>query len=190
MTTRSLLWHWMEMSEQLNAPTDLPSAKKTPLIRWVGGWMVPRAWLCRESNTILLCSFFLTIYFSLCLLSFLCFLTEHHAMKAYWENGGIAPRILDPGTRWRWVVSFMLRPLYSQGKSSWYPLDRRLGAVLDAVMKRRIPSPRRESNPRTPIAQSYADWAITALLLSLTLFTSHRSILFCPSRITHDPPRN
>jgi hypothetical protein len=22
------------------------------------------------------------------------FLTEHHAMKAYWGNGGIAPRIL------------------------------------------------------------------------------------------------
>jgi hypothetical protein len=26
-------------------------------------------------------------------------------------------------------------------------------AVLDAVVKRRIPSPRRESNPRTPIVQ-------------------------------------
>jgi sulfatase maturation enzyme AslB (radical SAM superfamily) len=26
-------------------------------------------------------------------------------------------------------------------------------AVLDAVMKRKIPSPRRESNPRTPIVQ-------------------------------------
>jgi hypothetical protein len=25
------------------------------------------------------------------------------------------------------VVSFTLRPLYSQGKSPWYPLDRRLG---------------------------------------------------------------
>jgi hypothetical protein len=25
------------------------------------------------------------------------------------------------------VVSFTLRPLYPQGKSSWYPLDRRLG---------------------------------------------------------------
>jgi hypothetical protein len=28
--------------------------------------------------------------------------------------------------RWRWVVSFTPRPLYSQGKSPWYPLDRRL----------------------------------------------------------------
>jgi hypothetical protein len=42
-------------------------------------------------------------------------------------------------------------------------------AVLDAVVKRKIPSPRRESNPRTPIiqplAQRYTDWVITALLV-------------------------
>jgi hypothetical protein len=40
-------------------------------------------------------------------------------------------------------------------------------AVLDAVVKSKIPSHRRESNPRTPIfqpvAQRYTDWAITAL---------------------------
>jgi hypothetical protein len=40
-------------------------------------------------------------------------------------------------------------------------------AVLDAVVKRIIPSPRRESNPRTPIvqpvAQRYTNWAVTAL---------------------------
>jgi hypothetical protein len=39
-------------------------------------------------------------------------------------------------------------------------------AVLDAVVKRKIPSPRRESNPRTPIvqpvAQRYTDWVTTA----------------------------
>jgi hypothetical protein len=35
------------------------------------------------------------------------FLTEHHATKAYWTSGGIAPRVLDMGTRWRRVVSFM-----------------------------------------------------------------------------------
>jgi hypothetical protein len=28
-------------------------------------------------------------------------LTEHHAMKVYWANGGIAPHILDLGTSWR-----------------------------------------------------------------------------------------
>jgi hypothetical protein len=38
--------------------------------------------------------------------------------------------------------------------------------VLDAVVKRKIPNPRRESNPRTPIvqpvAQRYTEWGITA----------------------------
>jgi lipopolysaccharide/colanic/teichoic acid biosynthesis glycosyltransferase len=46
-------------------------------------------------------------------------------------------------------------------------------AVLDAMVKRKIPSPRRESNPRTPIvqpvAQRYTDCAITTILLLLLL---------------------
>jgi hypothetical protein len=29
------------------------------------------------------------------------FLTKHHALKAYWESGGIAPRILKLGTGYR-----------------------------------------------------------------------------------------
>jgi hypothetical protein len=48
-------------------------------------------------------------------------------MKAYWGSGGVAPRILDVGTRLRWVLSFTHRPLYPQAKSPWYPLDTRLG---------------------------------------------------------------
>jgi hypothetical protein len=40
-------------------------------------------------------------------------------------------------------------------------------SVLDAVVKRKIPSSRRESNPKTPLVQSedqrYTDSAITAL---------------------------
>jgi hypothetical protein len=42
-------------------------------------------------------------------------------------SGGIAPRILDLGTRWRWMVNFTARPLYPQAKSPRYPLDERLG---------------------------------------------------------------
>jgi hypothetical protein len=42
-------------------------------------------------------------------------------------------------------------------------------AVLDAAVKRKIPSPSRKSNPRTsivqPVAQRYTDWAITALTM-------------------------
>jgi hypothetical protein len=48
-------------------------------------------------------------------------------MKAYWGSVCIAPRIIELDTRWRWVVSSTPRPLYPQGKSPWYPLDRRLG---------------------------------------------------------------
>jgi hypothetical protein len=46
-----------------------------------------------------------------------------------------------------------------------------LRAVLDAVVKRKIPSPHRESNPRTPIVQpvaqrctdSYHGWGKTVV---------------------------
>jgi hypothetical protein len=67
----------------------------------------------------------------------------------------MAPCILDLGIRWRWVVSFMRRPLYPQGKSPCYPLDRRLGGHQSRSWRGgvQIPSPRRESNPRTRIVQ-------------------------------------
>jgi hypothetical protein len=61
----------------------------------------------------------------------------------------------DFGTRLRWVVGFTPRLLYPMEGA---PLTHWIGgwvgprAVLDA-MKRKIPSPRRESNPRTPIVQ-------------------------------------
>jgi hypothetical protein len=97
-------------------------------------------------------------------------LTKHHAMKMYWVSGGIAPRILDLGTRWRWVVSSLSGRFTPRERA---PGTRLIGgsvgpsAGLDAVVKRKIPSPRRESNPRTPIvqpvAQCYTDWAIAAL---------------------------
>jgi hypothetical protein len=50
-------------------------------------------------------------------------LTKHYAMKTYWGSGGIAPLILDL------EVSDQLHApaALPQGKSPWYPLDRRLG---------------------------------------------------------------
>jgi hypothetical protein len=49
--------------------------------------------------------------------------------------------------------------------------------VLDAVVKRRIPSPRRETNPRIqivqPVAQRYTDWAITAIVKIISLPIKH-----------------
>jgi hypothetical protein len=91
-------------------------------------------------------------------------------MKAYWGSGGIVPRILDLGSRWRWVISFTPRPLYPQGKS---PGTHWIGgwvaprAVLGAVVKRKIPSPRRESNPRTPINTCYGDGTTVPRILNL-----------------------
>jgi len=57
------------------------------------------------------------------------------------------------------VVSFTPRPLYPQGKSSQYPLDRRLAGPqsccgCDGKEKNFQPLP--EINPRTPIIQPIA----------------------------------
>jgi hypothetical protein len=74
-------------------------------------------------------------------------------MKTYWGSEGIASRILDFGITSRWVVSFTPRPLYPQGKSPWYPLDRRLGgpqSLSGRGGEEKKSSPRRESNSRTP----------------------------------------
>jgi len=54
-------------------------------------------------------------------------LIKYHAMKTYWGVEIQLHTFFDLGTRWRWVVSFTPQPLYPQGKSPWYPLDRRLG---------------------------------------------------------------
>jgi hypothetical protein len=43
----------------------------------------------------------------------------------------------DLGTRWGCVFSFTPRPLYPEGRSLWVGL----GAVLDAVVERKISSP-------------------------------------------------
>jgi hypothetical protein len=49
----------------------------------------------------------------------------HH--EGVFRSQCIAPRILDLGTRWRWMSSFTPRRLYPQGKSPWYSLGRTLG---------------------------------------------------------------
>jgi hypothetical protein len=81
-------------------------------------------------------------------------------MKAYWENGGIALRIPDFGSRWRWVVSFTPRPLYPQGKRPWYPLDMRLGGPQSlsghgGKEKNSQTLPRLEPPVIQPVAQRY-----------------------------------
>jgi hypothetical protein len=96
-------------------------------------------------------------------------LTKQHAMKAYWGNGCIAPRILDLGTGAEWSPSRPGRftPRERAPGTHWMEGWVSPRAVLVAVVKRKIPNPRWESNPRTPIiqpvAQRYTDWTITAL---------------------------
>jgi hypothetical protein len=98
-------------------------------------------------------------------------LAKHHAMKTYWgvevqlhaflawaldgsewstsRPGRFTPRERAPGTHW---IGGWVGPR----------------GVLNAVVKRKIPSPRQESDARTPIfqpvAQRHTDWAITALV--------------------------
>jgi hypothetical protein len=63
--------------------------------------------------------------------------------------------ILDLSTRWRWVVSFMHRPLYSQGMRARCPVDRRLGGLQSRVRycgedKNLLPLPGIERWPSSP----------------------------------------
>lgn len=51
-------------------------------------------------------------------------------MEAYSGNEDIAPLILNLRPRWSLVVSLSPRPLYTQGKSRQYPLNRRLGGLM------------------------------------------------------------
>jgi hypothetical protein len=90
-------------------------------------------------------------------------------MKAYWGSGGIAPRTLTSardGGEWSASRPGRFTPRKRAPCTHWIGGWVGLRAVLDAVGKRKIPSPRRESNPRTPIVkpvvQRYTDWAVTA----------------------------
>jgi len=94
-------------------------------------------------------------------LSLCFFFTDPHAMKAYWRSGCVAPRILDLGTIWRWVVSFTPRQPYPQGKSPRYPLNRRLGGPQSRSVRgdeeKEFAALCRDSNPPIiqPVAQRY-----------------------------------
>jgi hypothetical protein len=67
--------------------------------------------------------------------------------------------ILGFVARWRWVVSFMPQPLYTQGKRVRGCISPTAG--LTAVKERNISCPWRESSSDRP-ARSYIDWAISA----------------------------
>jgi hypothetical protein len=81
-----------------------------------------------------------------------CALTEHRAMKVYCGSGALAPRIFYFVTRWRWVVSFTPRPPYPRERAPgthWIGGWVSSRVDLDALVKREIPNPCRDSNPRS-----------------------------------------
>jgi hypothetical protein len=88
--------------------------------------------------------------------------TKHHAMKVYCGSECIAA--LDGG-KWSAYCPGRFTPRERAPGTHWIGGWVGLRNVLDAVVKRKIPSPRRESNPRTPIvqplAQRYTDRAIS-----------------------------
>jgi hypothetical protein len=81
-------------------------------------------------------------------------------MKAYWEvkvysSTHSLTSALDGG---EWLASRPGRFTPREGTPGTHWIGGWVGprAVLDAVVKRKIRSPRRESNPRTPIVQPVA----------------------------------
>lgn len=58
------------------------------------------------------------------------YLIKHHSINMYGGSGGISPRI-EVGTRWRWVVSFTLRPVYLWGIKC--PIGYEAGWALESV---------------------------------------------------------
>jgi hypothetical protein len=78
--------------------------------------------------------------------------------------------ILDLGTRWRWVVSFTLRPPYLWGKGPQYPLDRSLGGPQRRSGRNGEEKMLtcRESNP-SRAAHRYTHWAMWLNFLFLSI---------------------
>jgi hypothetical protein len=77
-------------------------------------------------------------------------------MKVYWGSGGHSlTSALDGG---EWSASRPSRFTPRGRAPSTHLIGGWVGprAVLDAVVKRKIPSPHRESNPRTPVVQPVA----------------------------------
>jgi hypothetical protein len=84
------------------------------------------------------------------------------------------------------MVSFTPQPLYPQGKSPWYPLDRRLDGPQSHSGRgglEKNSQPRWESNPRTPIVQTEISRlslfsGIGILMLEEQTGTMHLSTMF------------
>jgi hypothetical protein len=86
-------------------------------------------------------------------------LNEHHVIKAYWEWRYSSTHSLTSaldGAEWSASRPGRFTPRKRVPGIHWIGGWVGPRAVLDAVVKRKIPSPRLESNPRTPIVQLVA----------------------------------
>jgi hypothetical protein len=100
-------------------------------------------------------------------------------MKALGGRGGIAPTIVDLGSRWRWVVSVTPRPRFSPGERT--PGTHCTGgwvgprAGLDTEVRGKILCPCRGSNRDRP-ARSQTLYCLS-YPVSPFLFTTHFNII-------------
>jgi hypothetical protein len=74
--------------------------------------------------------------------------------ECVWGSECIDPYFLHLGTSWRWVVSFTPRPLNPRGKSSRYPLDRKLGGPQSQSGRRGEEKILDPTGSRTPTSRS------------------------------------
>jgi hypothetical protein len=92
-----------------------------------------------------------------------------YTMKAYRRSGCIAPLIHNIGTRCRWVVNITPWPLYPR-----YPLNGRLGESQRRSGRYwttdNLSLPGFEPRNVQPVSSRYTDYAIPALILSVTQY--------------------
>jgi hypothetical protein len=104
-------------------------------------------------------------------------------MKAYWESGGTAPRILSPRHYMEMSGQLHAPAALPQGKSPWYALDRRLGGPQSGSGRggeEKNPSPagNRTLEPRTSSPQPSA---IPNQLSRLSFNANSKRKVFCTS---------
>jgi hypothetical protein len=135
-----------------------------PLSQSVWHEVENRPALCRAKMGRILNFHKVKVKLSLCL-------TKHHAMKTIGEWRYSSTHSLTStleGVEWPASRPSRFTPRERSPRTPWIGGWVGPRAVLDAVVKRKIPSPCRESNSRTPVvqpvAQRYTDWAIMALL--------------------------
>jgi hypothetical protein len=93
-------------------------------------------------------------------------------MKAYWGVHSLTSAL--EGGEWSASRPSRFTPSERVPGIHWIEVWVGPRAVLDTVVKRKIPCRCREWNPRTPIiqpvAQRYTDWAITAPIISINMY--------------------